>query len=606
MPLRHVLSIAAVLIATLLAFLPVLSNGFVNWDDPSTIVDNPRLAAPGILKWAFTTSEMSHYQPLAWLVWSASKTAFGLDATGFHALSLAGHLLNVALVYLLGLRLSSLAGLQAPRGQTSAVVGAFAFAIHPLRVESVAWASAFPYVLSLVFLLSSLVAYLTWAGLAGEAGRTRRAGSSLWLSVILYALSQLTRASAVAFPFVLLLIDVYPLRRLHGRRGDSWQRLIVEKIPFFVVALAAGFGESRARELATLQEVGLGARFTMAATAPFIYLWRTLVPVRLSPLDPLPIEPRVAWIPLLLGVAGLIIVTLLVWRSRAKLPVLVVAWSAYVLLLAPALGLTPSGQQATADRYTYIPSVVLSLLIGGTAASERIASQRFGRAIAIVVAVVVGAALIRATWHQTAWWHDSITMWTRAAELDPGNDIATYNLAIALVDAGREDEAVARFEQTLRLVPDHDLARHNLELIREKRVKKDVFDVNARAFALVQSGRHREAADALTQALKRYPDNHELAHNLARLLATTPDATLRDGALALRLALAVRERTGGRDPRVLDTLAAAYAAQGQFDLSRETSAEAVRIARAAGDVELARAIEAQALLYQRRPPNGRR
>jgi tetratricopeptide (TPR) repeat protein len=381
--------------------------------------------------------------------------------------------------------------------------------------------------------------------------------------------------------------------------------LVLEKAPFFLIALAAGFAESRARELATLQEVGPGARLGMAVTAPFLYLWRTFVPLRLSPLDPLPIDPRVEWIPLLLGVVGLASVSLLVWRARTKWPAVAVAWVVYVLLLGPALGLTPSGQQATADRYTYIPSVALSLLIGGVAASGRTSQRRVAAAV-IIVAVAVEAALMRATWRQATYWHDSITLWTRAVELDERNDIATYNLAIALVDAGRENEAAARFEQTLRLVPDHDLARDNLARIREKRSAKDVGDVNARAFALVQGGRHREAVDVLTQALKRHPDDDELAHNLARLLATTPDASVRDGALALRLALAVRDRTGGRDPRVLDTLAAAYAAQGQFDLSRETSAEAARLARAAGDVEMARAIEAQALLYQRLPAGGRR
>ena len=591
MPWRHLFAITAVLVATSLAYLPVLSNDFVNWDDPSTLVDNPRLAAPGVVTWAFTTKEMSHYQPLAWLAWSATKAAFGLDPSVFHGLSFVFHLLNVALMYLLCVRCAALEGVRASRLGIAGVVGAFAFAVHPIRVETVAWASAFPYVLSLTFALLALLIYFKYV--------ERPAKLLLWCAVASFAVSQLARASAVAFPVVLLLLDWYPLRRRSRAPSASWRHLLVEKVPFFIVALMAAAAESWARELATLEEVGLGARLTMAAAAPFLYLWRTVFPVALSPLDPLPIEPRIAWIPLLSGLAGLAVVTTLVWRSREKRPALAVAWAAYLLLLAPAMGLTPSGQQATADRYMYVPGVAVSLLIGAAAAGERLARRRRLAGAVAVAGLAAAAALLLATRQQAMWWRDSIVLWTRAAELDPRNDIATYNLAIALNQAGREEEAIARYEQTLRLVPDHDLARRNLDVIQLKRAQKDVVDTNARAFALVQAGHHREAAAALTQALKRHPDDHELAHNLARLLATTSDLQLRNGAVALRLALAVRDRTGGKDPRVLDTLAAAYAAQGQFDAARDTAAEAARVARATGDIEMARAIEEHARAYQR-------
>jgi tetratricopeptide (TPR) repeat protein len=529
---------------------------------------------------------MGHYQPLSWLAWAFIKRVFGGNPTAFHALSLAGHLLNVGLVYVLALRLTALAGMSDSARRLAAAVAALIFGIHPLQVEVVAWASAYPYVLSLNFLLLALIVYVT------RAQPTAR-GTALWFSIACYAVSQLVRASAVAFPFILLLLDVYPLRRALTRR------VLIEKIPFAVVAVAMAAAESNARELATLQEVGIGARMTMAATAPFVYLWRTVMPFRLTPLDPLPIEPRVAWIPLLLGVAGLIAVTLIVLRIRKRRPAFAVAWVTYLLLLAPAVGLTPSGQQATADRYMYLPGVIVALL-GGVAVSYALATRRSRRTVVATGALVITAALIVTTWRQTTWWRDSVTLWSRAAELDARNDIATYNLAIALAAMGREEEAMARYEQTLTLVPDHDLARLNLERLRAKRADKEVAATNTRAFELVQAGRHREAADMLTQALSRHPDNSELAHNLARLLATTPDPNVRNGAVALRLALAVRDRTGGRDPRVLDTLAAAYAAHGQFNAARDTAAEAARLARATGDIEMARAIEEHARAYQHR------
>ncbi len=672
---RHGAAITIILIATALAFGPLLGNAFVNWDDPFTLQNNPHLAAPGVVTWAFTTREMGHYQPLAWLVWSQTKTLFGLDASAFHGLSLIGHLLNAALVYLVCVRLQERSAhvfhqsrSQGPRGpappSVAAIVAAFTFAVHPIRVEAVAWASAFPYVLSLTFLLAAFLAYVQAA--TGQRSRVAWLG----LSIGSYALSQLTRASAIGFPLVLLAVDVYPLRR----------RAMAEKLPFVVVALAAAVAESHARELVTLQEVGLGARLTMAAAAPFVYLVRTLLPLRLSPLDPLPIEPRLVWLTLALGMAGLAAVTLVVWRKRTTWPALAVAWVAYLLLLGPAMGLTPSGQQATADRYMYVAGVTVSLLVGIVVARtpESVRFRMASSAALVAVAIALGLA----TWRQATWWKDSVTLWTRAAEIDPRNDIATYNLAIALADAGREQEAIARYEQTLRLVPDHEFAQHNLNLIRAAHAEREAdrlaqagdadaaidryahtlafdptrlharaargmalvergrfaeavadlrvaFDAavpqqagttpagrrppdartqrnrrdddlavaNGLAFALVQIGRSREALDVLRQARERYPDAVNVAHNLARLLATASDATLRDGEAALRLALEARDRTGGQDPRVLDTLAAAYAATEQFDLARETAARAVTRARQLGDLEMAREIAANAKKY---------
>ena len=192
--------------------------------------------------------------------------------------------------------------------------------------------------------------------------------------------------------------------------------------------------ESHAREIATLQEVGVGARMTMAATAPFIYLGRTVVPTHLSPLDPLPIQPALEWWPLLLGLGGLTTIAVAAWKLRSRWPALAVASIAYVTTLAPVVGLTPSGLQATADRYMYLPGVIVSLFLGAAAARLR-PTRRLGLAVSLIGLAVL-AALAGLTRQQTLWWHDSIALWTRAADLDPRNDVATYNLAIALADGG--------------------------------------------------------------------------------------------------------------------------------------------------------------------------
>ena len=626
--------------AALAALWPVLLNGFVNWDDPSVLVDNEHLAAPGTWSWAFTTTHMGHYQPLAWLAWSATKSLFGLSPTPFHALSLAGHLINGWLVYIVTLRLVERAALDSRRRRVAAITAAALFLVHPLQVEPVAWASAFPYVLSLTALLLALLAYVN--------GR-------LIASIALYGASLLARANAIAFPIVLLLVDVYPLQR---RRRTSLGRLAVEKVPFAVLAAAAAIAESRAREIASVREVGVGARLTMAATAPFRYLGRMVWPIRLSPLDPLAIAPAVDMLPLALATGAIAVAAVAAWRLRVRRPAFAVASLAYLLMLAPVAGLTPSGLQATADRYTYMPGVIAWIVVG--AAVSRLSARRSRTpAVALAMLALVAAAGTIA-FRQTAYWRDSIALWARAADVDRRDDVATYNLAIALAEAGREDEAIGKYEETLRLVPDHDLARKNLAILKATQAEREgdrlaqagrfeeagdryadaialdgrrlhahaargmllarrgrlreaaddlrqafdggVTDVevpNTLAFALAQTGDSAQAAAVLTRAAAAQPDNINLKHNLARLLATSDDPRVRDGARALDLALEVNRRTGDRDPRALDTLAAAYAAVGRFDEARVAASRALARAREQGDAAMAAEIGAHARRYAR-------
>ncbi|MBI3491332.1 MAG: tetratricopeptide repeat protein [Acidobacteria bacterium] len=646
---KHVSAITGLALVTVLAFLPVLRNDFVNWDDPAVILHNQQLAASHVVGWAFTTTLIGHYQPLAWLAWSAIKILFGLNAQAFHAISLFGHLVNGILIYMVAWRLTTLAGLDPRTRRIAAVVAALAFAVHPVRVEAVAWASAFPYVLSLAPLLLAFLLYLDH----GSSKEPSRSAAWLSLAIGLYAVSLLARAGAIGFPLVLLAVDVYPLRRrINGR-------VLLEKLPFIVVAVTAAVIESGAREIAPLQDVSIGARLTMAATSPFIYLGRTVFPVRLSPMDAVPISPTLDWVRLGLGVTGLAAIASVVWRLRRRWPALAVVLIAYVVFLAPVMGLTPSGLQATADRYMYLAGVVVSLLVG--IAVARVWPRNRFAIVSPFAAVTVIGMLSGLTWNQTRWWHDSITLWTRAADLDPRNDIATYNLAIALAEAGREDEAMGRYEQTRRIVPDQPLARKNLSALQARRAEREgdrlvdaghpdeaeqeysralaldstrlharaargilltrlgkaaeaaadlraVYDadvqdapvINALAFALIETGRPAEAATVLKGGVRRYPDDVNLAHNLARLLATAPDPRVRDASLALQLALRVRDRTGGGDPRALDTLAAAYAAAGKVDLARDIVTQALARARQLGDADLAAAIAAHARQFTSR------
>jgi Flp pilus assembly protein TadD len=665
---RRALAIAGLAAVTTAVFWPLFDAQFLNWDDPFTLTRNDRLDWPGVLAWAFTTDHMGHYQPLSWLSWSAVKSVFGLDPLAFHGLNLIGHLANAVLVYLLAVvlttprpPLSPQRTQRTPRGSGLApLAAAMLFAIHPVQVEVVAWASAFPYILSLFWVLVALLAYLRYAG-APSASVDRR---WLFASACAYVLSLASRAAAIGLPLVLLVLDVYPLQRAGSGGASAGNRhrrraLLVEKLPFVVASLVAVVAESRSREITGLEEVGVGARLTAAAAAPFVYLGRMILPLPATPVDPRAIAPQLDTATLVLSLAALVLVSALLWTMRRQWPALLAAWAIFLVLLGPIVGLTPTGQQATADRYMYFPAVVLALVAGGALATVRTAPPR--RLTAIAVPLVAIAVLFGiASRQQSTWWRDSITLWTRAADLDPRNDIATYNLAIALADAGREQEAMARYEQTLKLVPDHGPARHNLSLIEAARAEREadslaahgrldeaialysralerdpgrkksrasrgialtqrgrygeaVSDlrvgleakpddpalISALAFALVQTGESAGAVTVLKQGLAHRPDDFELAHNLARVLATAPEPSVRDGATALRLALAVRDRVGGRDPRVLDTLAAAYAASGQIALARQAAAEAVAAARQLGDREMAEEISRRARTYVR-------
>src|SRR5262245_42618204 len=316
-PRVHAWALAGLGCLTALAWWPALSNEFVNWDDPAVIVQNPRLTAPHVVEWAFSTILIGHYQPLSWLTWAVLLRAFGLNPSAFHAASVVGHFVNATLVYAVTLRLVGDVWSDARARRGAAAAAAIVFAVHPVRVEAVAWASAFPYVLSTAALLGSFLLYLH--------GR-------LAFAIAAFAIALLVRPAALAFPLVLLAVDVYPL----GRRID--RHLLLEKVPFALLAAAAGIAELRAREIASVQEVGVGARLTMAVTAPFVYLARTVFPVGLSPLDPLPIAPTVDAVRLGLGAAGLVAVAFFVWRLRRRTPALATGAIACVLLLAPVVG----------------------------------------------------------------------------------------------------------------------------------------------------------------------------------------------------------------------------------------------------------------------------
>jgi tetratricopeptide (TPR) repeat protein len=524
-PLATGAAFIAVLAVVALTFRPVVGHGFLNWDDPDVLVRNPSLDGPGVVAWAFSTTHLGHYQPLAWLAWAALRRAFGPGAAVHHVAALAGHLANTALVLLLSLRLAGAAGVGVAARVAGAVAAALAFGLHPLRVEVVAWASAFPYALALVPLLLASLAYLHYA----------REGVRGWFvaSLVLYTVSLLCRPLAPGFALVLVILDAWL------GRTDTWRRRALEKVPFAALGVLAALAEAGARSFAPLGRVGLASRLASAASAPFTDTARTLWPSGLTPLAPLPIESQGSLVAALVAIGLLVAATLGAWRLRHRSAALPACWLAFLVLAAPAAGFAPSGLQASADRYTYLPGVALALLAGAAFARAWDAPARRPLLSGLGLAVLISLGL--ATARYLPHWHDSVALWTRALQMDPRNDVALYNLALAFEEKGEDDLALERYAELLRLLPMHGPARHNHDRLLARRLEQE-------AGALAQGRRLAEAVAIYSRALALDP--LRLHSRRSRGMALAELGQCEEALADLQAAVAA-----GPEPALVDALA---------------------------------------------------
>jgi len=642
---RRVLLLTAVAVIVAATYWPIASFQFLNWDDTATIVSNSSLDLPRGATWAFTTTFMEHYQPLSWLMWAALKNRFGASAAAFHTANLVVHLIAVLLVWALARRIlaRTVAGASAVALDAGATAAALLYGVHPLRVEVVAWISALPYAIALAF---ALAAALVWLGRSSSADPSRR----VWLALLLFAASLLARPIALGAPIVLVVLDLWLNRR-------SVRDSIASAVPFAALAAVAAAGEFAAR-VPGINETPWLYRIQAAASAPFVYLWRTAVPLALTPLDVLPLHPTGN-----LGAAGLALFALFVLsvaagRGRRRYPAVAAAWACYLALLAPAVGLVPSGLQASADRYSYFPGVVIAIVmaVAGMRWSIRRPQHAGLVATAGIAAVLACAFVSRSALYP---WVNSVALWTRVVTLDPNNDVGLYNLAAALAAEGRADEATARYHEVLALVPSHADARANLDRLEAAHFEREGNDLaergdlvaaadryrqalardpqrthsqsalgmalaslghssealphlreavrqrdadpavaNALGILLLQSGQLADARTVFETALASHPSDVNLAHNLARLLVTGARTEPADAERALRLARSVFEATGEKDARALETVASALAASGRIGEADDANARAVRLAVAAGDRDLAVQIAARRRAYR--------
>src|SRR5881409_306616 len=365
---RHWLVPSLIALVTFAAFLPALQNQFVSWDDPENFLDNPhyRGLAWSQLRWMWTTHQ-GHYIPLTWMTLGLDYLLWGMNPVGYHLTSLLLHAANAVVFFFVVRRLLTLA-LPGPSERGHALVlsagfAALVFAIHPLRVESVAWVTERRDVLSGLFYLSAILIYLRTCE-RGERGR-----GWYWAAVGLFACALLSKSMVMNLPIVLLILDVYPLRRLGGATGwwsEPARRVYVEKIPFVLLATAAAaiavMAQLSVHAAASLAQLSVPGRVAVSAYGLSFYLWKMVVPLNLSPLYPL--SPIVnPWaMPFVLSYTMVLAITAIALALRRRVPGLPAAWSAYVVVLLPVLGIFQSGPQIAADRYTYLASLGWAIL----------------------------------------------------------------------------------------------------------------------------------------------------------------------------------------------------------------------------------------------------
>jgi Flp pilus assembly protein TadD len=603
---------------------------FTNFDDHVYVYENSHIThdppAQGIL-WAFTSKDADNWHPLTWLSHILDYQLYGLWAGGHHLTSVLLHAVTAIMLFLVLWRMTA-------DLWPSAFVAAV-FAIHPLRVESVAWVAERKDVLSGLFFMLTLWAYL---------GYVRRPFSLVrYLTVMAsFALGLMSKPMLVTLPFVLLLLDFWPLRRFSENPScsgshctttpkataqrpflhrSSFQRawhLLIEKAPLLLLTVASCFLTTWAQKKAIvgLESLSLSSRIANSPVSCVAYLVQFVYPAGLAVCYPHPMSGLPIWrvAGALLVLAAISLGVLACWRRN---PYLLVGWFWYLGMLVPVIGLVQVGAQAMADRYTYLPQIGLCIALAwGIAHVAKLWPYR--RSICRIASALAITILIGCSWRQTTFWCDSEMLWTRALACAPHSFKAQCNLGSALTKRGRFDEAIEHLQAALDLKPHNAEAHVDLgialasrgradEAITQYRdalkIKPDYVDAHCNlAVALMSQGQIGEAITHFHEAVNFKPDNSSALNNLAWLLATCPEATFRNGAEAVKSAERALHLSNGQEPTILDTLAAAYAEAGRFPEAVQTARKALDLVNRQNNESLAEGLKARLRLYEAGTP----
>jgi len=482
-------------IVTAIVFWPVTQNALVNYDDPDYITNNPRVLQ-GIswhnIGWAFTTGHAGNYLPMTWISLMIDRTLQGTSPEGFHTTNLVLHAINCGLLLLV---------LRAATGSTwRSALAAAIFALHPLRVESVAWVTERKDVLSMFFALCAMAAYVLYAH-----------GPRVWKYLAVAALLELallSKSTIVTLPAIFLLMDFWPLRRVRLDAGDtrplkrSVKTLLLEKIPLLMLSVGACVGtmltQMAGGTVGTLAKYPLQSRICNALVCYVIYLKKMVIPTNLAVFYPNH-QDKTLWMAALAFIA-LGAITGLVLLRRDRSPWLAVGWLWFCGAMVPMIGLVQSGGQSMADRFTYLPMIGIVIAAAWSVPQWMFETAR-GRAMLGSATVAVLIAMSLGTRQQISYWQNSETLMSHAIAVTSGNHVAHNNLGFELARQGRMAEAKTQYLAALEANPGFSVAHNGLGTI------------------LARQGDRAGAIAQYSIAVKLNPENEVAHRNLGVQLA---------------------------------------------------------------------------------------
>jgi protein O-mannosyl-transferase len=532
-------SIFLLIVLALGVYSRVSKFEFVSYDDNEYVTQNEHVASgltPANIQWAFTNSFVSNWHPLTWISHMIDVEIHGLNPGGHHVTNLLIHILNTILLFIILFRMTQAWG--------QSLFVAAVFAVHPLHVESVAWISERKDLLSLFFMLLASWAYISY---------TKKPGLKRYIiSILLFICGLMSKQMLMTFPFILLLLDYWPLGRINKDEQKekvtfaSIKKLFVEKIPFFVLSIASGvivvLTQSGGGAIGTLSAYPILSRLSNAILAYQSYLVKTFWPAGLSVHYPYEKSPHI--LSVLIALFLLVTISFFAARFWQKAPYFIVGWLWYGVTLIPVIGLVQIGQQSRADRYTYIPLIGLLMIVGWGLPnllylSKELRQRPLVKSALAGVAAITIVLLVLAARSQAEYWKSSESLFRHSLAVTTGNAVMHSKLALCLMDQGRLEEAIMQYEESLRINPLSFESHNNLGNILNGQNKLDeaiahyeaAIKIDPRSaeahnndgVALNKLGRSQDALAQYLEALSLNRDYPEAHHNIASLYGKMGD-----------------------------------------------------------------------------------